>query len=113
MQIAGIFAPNVVPLHEDGEINEAELRRYVDWLIDQGIHGLFPNGTSGEFLRFTPEERLRIARVTIEQSNGRVPVLVGAAEANVLEIHRLARKYLSVDVFYVALDHISWEETKN
>ena len=56
----GIFTPNIVPLDRRGDINEAELRRYVDWLIDHGVHGLYPNGSTGEFTRFTAEERRRI-----------------------------------------------------
>ncbi|MCA9232065.1 MAG: dihydrodipicolinate synthase family protein [Planctomycetales bacterium] len=84
-KIEGIFTPTVVPLDERGEINEGELRRYIDWLIADGIYGLYPNGSSGEFTRFTPEERRRIAKITIEQAAGRVPVLAGAAEANVRE----------------------------
>ncbi len=35
-KIQGIFTPNVVPLLDDGSINEPELRRYVDWLIERG-----------------------------------------------------------------------------
>src|SRR5690606_1425382 len=54
--IRGIFTPNLVPLDDDGQINEPELRRYVDWLIDRGVHGLYPNGSTGEFTRFTPDE---------------------------------------------------------
>ena len=59
-KLQGIFTPNIVPLDSRGEINEAELRRYTDWLIDRGVHGLYPNGSTGEFTRFTPEERRRI-----------------------------------------------------
>lgn len=58
-RLQGIFTPNLVPYTESGEINEAELRRYVDWLIERGVHGLYPNGSTGEFTRFTPEERRR------------------------------------------------------
>jgi 4-hydroxy-tetrahydrodipicolinate synthase len=81
----GIFTPNLVPLDHRGEINEAELRRYVDWLIDHGVHGLYPNGSTGEFTRFTVEERRRIIQIVCDQTRGRVPVLAGAAEANVRE----------------------------
>src|SRR6478735_5980604 len=83
--LSGIFTPNLVPLDARGEINEAELRRYVDWLIDHGVHGLYPNGSTGEFTRFTVEERRRIIKIVCEQSDGRVPILAGAAEANVRE----------------------------
>src|SRR5687768_12610136 len=84
-KLEGIFTPNMVPLDERGDINEAELRRYVDWLIQQGVHGLYPNGSTGEFTRFSVEERRRIVRVVCDQAAGRVPVLAGAAEANIRE----------------------------
>ena len=82
-KIQGIFTPHMVPLDDEGQINEEELRRYVDWLIDHGVHGLYPNGSTGEFTRFTAEERRRIIEIVCEQTAGRVPVLAGAAEANV------------------------------
>ena len=81
-KITGILTPHMVPLDANGQINEAELRRYVDWLIAHGVHGLYPNGSTGEFIRFTPQERRRIVQIVCEQAAGRVPVLAGAAEAN-------------------------------
>lgn len=84
-KLKGIFTPNLVPLDGRGDINEDEYRRYIDWLIDRGVHGLYPNGSTGEFTRFTVEERRRIVKIACEQCDGRVPVLAGAAEANVKE----------------------------
>jgi 4-hydroxy-tetrahydrodipicolinate synthase len=84
-KLQGIFTPNMVPLDARGDIDEAEFRRYIDWLIERGVHGLYPNGSTGEFTRFTVEERRRIIRIACDQSAGRVPVLAGAAEANVRE----------------------------
>jgi dihydrodipicolinate synthase/N-acetylneuraminate lyase len=46
--IHGVLTPHVVPLDARGEINEPELRRYVDWLIEKGVHGLYPNGSTGD-----------------------------------------------------------------
>ena len=92
-KLTGIFTPNMVPLLDDGQINESELRRYVDWLIDHGVHGLYPNGSTGEFTRFTAEERRRIVRIVCDQAAGRVPVLAGAAEANVAETIKACETY--------------------
>ena len=55
-RLAGIFTPNIVPLDARGEIDEPELRRYTDWLIQRGVHGLYPNGSTGEFTRFSTED---------------------------------------------------------
>src|SRR5688572_29729596 len=92
-KLRGVFTPNLVPLDRRGDINEDELRRYVDWLIAGGVHGLYPNGSTGEFTRFTVEERQRIIRIVCDQANGRVPVLAGAAEANVKETIRACELY--------------------
>jgi 4-hydroxy-tetrahydrodipicolinate synthase len=86
--ISGILTPHMVPLDDAGRIDEPELRRYVCWLIDRGVHGLYPNGSTGEFLRFTAEERRRITTIVCEEAGGRVPVVAGAAEANVAETLR-------------------------
>ena len=44
------------------------IRTYVDWLIAKGVHGLYPNGSTGEFVRFTPEERRRIIQIVCQQA---------------------------------------------
>ena len=102
-KLTGIFTPNLVPLDDRGEINEDELRRYVDWLIERGVHGLYPNGSTGEFTRFTIEERRRIIEIVADQTRGRVPILAGAAEANVKETLRACEHYHSLGVRAVAI----------
>ncbi len=101
--LKGIFTPNIVPLDPRGEINEPELRRYVDWLIDRGVHGLYPNGSTGEFTRFTAEERRRIIEIMADQADGRVPILAGAAEANTRETIRACEHYFDLGVRAVAV----------
>src|SRR3954468_20951147 len=102
-KLQGIFTPNIVPLDARGDINEPELRRYTDWLIERGVHGLYPNGSTGEFTRFTPEERRRIMKVVCEQCRGRVPVLAGAAEANVRETLAACEAYKGYGATAVAI----------
>jgi 4-hydroxy-tetrahydrodipicolinate synthase len=82
-KLHGVFTPNLVPLDPHGRINESELRRMVDWLIAMGVDGLYPNGSTGEFTRFSFEERKEIVRIVAEQTAGRAHILAGAAEANV------------------------------
>ena len=102
-KLQGIFTPNLVPLDANGAIHEAELRRYTDWLIDHGVHGLYPNGSTGEFLRFTVEERRRIIEIMADQTRGRVPILAGAAEANAKETIRACEYYHQLGVRAVAI----------
>ncbi len=102
-RIRGILTPHMVPLDAQGRIDEAELRRYVDWLIAKGVHGLYPNGSTGEFIRFLPEERREIIRIVCDQAAGRVPVLAGAAEANVRETIRACETYAGFGARAVAI----------
>lgn len=101
--IQGIYCPNPVPLDSRGEIDEAELRRYIDWLIDGGVHGIYTNGSAGEFLRFSLEERRRICRIVCEQVAGRVQVLAGATENNVREVIESCELYKGYGARAVAL----------
>jgi 4-hydroxy-tetrahydrodipicolinate synthase len=102
-RLQGIFTPTLVPVDERGEINEPELRRFLSWLIERGVHGLYPNGSTGEFTRFTPEERRRIVRITCDEARGRVPVLAGAAEANVKETLGACEAYAGMGAAAVAI----------
>jgi len=102
-KLQGIFTPNLVPYDSRGEINEDELRRYVDWLIDRGVHGLYPNGSTGEFTRFRVDERRRIVEIIADQTRGRVPILAGAAEANVKETLKACEAYAEMGVRAVAI----------
>lgn len=102
-RLRGIYTPNMVPLDARGQINEPELRRYIDWLIAHGVHGLYPNGSTSEFTRFTPEERRRIIEITVDQTAGRVPILAGAAEANARETLAACEYYHRLGVRAVAI----------
>ncbi|MFZ4780064.1 MAG: dihydrodipicolinate synthase family protein, partial [Terrimicrobiaceae bacterium] len=82
-RLTGIFCPNIVPFEENGNINEGELRKIISWLITKGIHGLYPNGSTGEFARLSFEERLRVVEIVADENRGRVPILAGAAENNI------------------------------
>jgi 4-hydroxy-tetrahydrodipicolinate synthase len=102
-RLAGIFTPNIVPLDARGRIDEEELRRYTDWLITHGVHGLYPNGSTGEFTRFSAEERRRIVAIMADEARGRVPILAGAAEANVAETLAACGAYADMGVRAVAI----------
>jgi len=101
--ITGILTPHMVPLDEDGRINERELQRHVSWLIDSGVDGLYPNGSTGEFLRFSSAERGRIVELVCEAAAGRVPVIAGAAEATVADTILACERYRAAGATAVAI----------
>ncbi len=99
----GIYTPNITPIDAKGRVDEDTLCAYVDWLIERGVHGLYPNGSTGEFTRFTAQERRRIIEVLMKHVNGRVPILAGAAEANVRETIDACEAYGAMGVRAVAI----------
>ncbi len=102
-RISGILTPNITPVDATGRVDEEKLRGYVDWLIERGVDGLYPNGSTGEFVRFTAEERRRIVQIVVDQAAGRVPILAGAAEANAKETIAACEAYGSMGVRAVAI----------
>jgi 4-hydroxy-tetrahydrodipicolinate synthase len=74
----GTYTVLITPFTEDGKsVDGAALRRLVDWQIEQGIHGLIPLGSTGEFLSMTPSEQEQVIEICVQQARGRVPVLIG------------------------------------
>ena len=74
----GTYTVLVTPFTADGRhVDVPALRKLVNWQIEEGIHGLIPLGSTGEFLSLTDAQRIEVARTVIETAAGRVPVLLG------------------------------------
>ena len=74
----GTFTVMVTAFDADGALDLDAMARYTDWQVRQGIHGLIPLGSTGEFLSMTAQERRDLAKCVIDTVAGRVPVLIGA-----------------------------------
>ena len=68
----------VTPFATDGAVDETALRAFVDWQVEQGVHFVVPCGSTGEAVTMSLAEQCRVVEVTVEQVNGRVPVVAGA-----------------------------------
>lgn len=88
----GTYTVMVTPFSDDGSVNVAALRAFVDWQIAEGIHGLIPLGSTGEFLSLSDAEKELVTATVIEQASGRVPVLIGTGAEDTREVVRLSRR---------------------
>jgi len=77
----GVMPAMVTPFNKDESINEEQLRNLVNYFIEQGVTGLVPCGTTGEFVNMTFEERLKVIEIVVDETNGRVPVIAGTGES--------------------------------
>ena len=74
----GTYTVLITPLTADGrQVDVPALQRLVNWQIEQGIHGLIPLGSTGEFLSLSRDERQQVIETCIATAAGRVPVLIG------------------------------------
>lgn len=73
----GIIPAMVTPLDNQGKVNKIALRRLTNYLIDGGVHGLFPIGSTGEWYGLTLGQKKEVIEIVIEETNGRVPVYAG------------------------------------
>ena len=77
-----VLCPLVTPF--DGEdVSHDALAALVDHLIEAGLDGMVPCGTTGEFASLSGNERQAVIETTVEASEGRVPVLAGTAATSV------------------------------
>ena len=93
----------VTPLTKDGKVNEKVLRRFIDYLIAGGSHGLFVVGTTGEFYGLSAEEKKELFEITVDQTNGRVPVYAGTGAITTREAILLTRYAEEVKVDAVSV----------
>ncbi|NQU24407.1 MAG: dihydrodipicolinate synthase family protein, partial [Candidatus Nealsonbacteria bacterium] len=77
-EFRGVYTAMVTPMTPDEEIDFATLETFVNYLIDQGVHGLIPLGSTGEYYALSPQEREAVIKATLAAAAGRVPVLAGA-----------------------------------
>ncbi len=73
----------VTPFETDETIDHDAVSALADWTIKNGVHGLVPCGTSGEFASLSGKERRAVIETTVEAADGRVPVVAGAGATSV------------------------------
>ena len=87
----GIYVAMLTPFNQEGGLNEAEVRRMVDFNIERGVDGLFPVSSVGEFIHLSFEEKVRLMEVVVDQTAGRVPVTPGVGSSEPAHSIRLAK----------------------
>jgi len=94
----GIIPPIITPFHEDGSVNYESLAQMSKFLLDGGVHGLFPFGTTGEFYAVNDEEFVKALEIVRDAAKGRkdrygspVQLLAGCSHITTRGVIRLAK----------------------
>lgn len=111
-EFEGTYVVAVTPFDNKGELDVEALKDNIDFYIENGVHGLVVTGSTGEFAALSDEETKKIHEASVEQVNGRVPLIAGTAACStkkVIEITRYAQDVgvdgaLVVPPFYSKID---------
>lgn len=85
-----ILTPTITVFNEDETIDYEGNKKVIEFLIENGVDGVVPLGSSGEFPDISFEERKRFLKFYLEQVNGRIDVLPGTSSMNYNEVVELS-----------------------
>ena len=89
--LKGIYVPILVPVKENEEVDVERLKEHVNYVIEKGVHGILAHGSNGEFYMFDDEDYELITRTIVEETKGRVPVLMGIGAIRTSKAIKLAK----------------------
>ena len=87
----GCYVATLTPFDTQDRLDEGVVRAHAQWLVENGIQGLCPAGTTGEFLYLSAEEKRRVVAAMVAAVDGRVPVIAGVWALRVADIETLAK----------------------
>jgi len=73
----GVISPFITPFREDLSIDVDAIRWLARYQVERGVHGIFPNSTTGEFVHLTREESVEVTKIVLEEVGDRVWVIPG------------------------------------
>jgi len=103
----GIVPPVITVFDSAGEIDREKTKKFIRHLIDEGVHGIFVAGSTGEAALMTMEQRREIIDVGVEAAGGKVPVFAGTghnATRIAVELSKYAEK-AGADAVVLHLPH--------
>lgn len=95
-QLRGCGTAIVTPFRRDETIDEAALKRLIEYQLEGGVDFLVACGTTGESVTMTEDEQARVVQLTIETVKGRIPVVAGAGGYNTREVIEKIERYATL-----------------
>ncbi|XP_050819526.1 N-acetylneuraminate lyase isoform X2 [Gopherus flavomarginatus] len=92
-RLQGLTAATITPMTPDGEINLSVIGQYVDYLVkEQGVKNVFVNGTTGEGLALSTQERKQLAEEWVTKGKNKLDhVIIHVGALNLPEAKEMAK----------------------
>lgn len=100
-ELHGIISPFTTPFSEAGSIDLSLVSGQVEWLLENGVHGLAAGGSTGEGHALSRDEYRALMEETVKVVNGRIPVVAGIIANSTAEV--IARGHLVREMGVAAL----------
>lgn len=91
VSLHGIVPPIVTPVDDHENVDPEGLRQVIQYVMDGGVHGIFVNGSNGEFYGLDFENQKKAVDTAVEYVSGRIPVYAGASAITTKESVALAK----------------------
>jgi len=92
-EIYGTGVALVTPFHPSGQIDFTSLALLVNHVIDGGVDFVVALGTTAETATLNSDEKSAVLQAIIDETNGRVPIVVGLGSNNTRELVNEIRKF--------------------
>ena len=90
--IQGSIVALVTPMHKDGKVDWKNLKKLVEWHVQQGTNAIVAVGTTGEPSTLTMEEHAQVIKEIIQIVDGRIPVIAGTGANSTHEAIELTKE---------------------
>lgn len=84
----GVYVATALPYNDDLSVDYDGFAEHVRWLAENGVHGVTPNGSLGEYQTLSDEERARVIKTAVEASPEGFGVMAGAGAYGALQARR-------------------------
>lgn len=102
-ELKGIIPAMVTPFDHEENLDLESAKKITNWLIDEGVHGLFIAGTNGEAHLMSHDEVVELTETVVKETNGRVVVISGAGRCSTKETIELAKRLKDAGTDYISL----------
>jgi len=96
IELKGVIVPMLTPMKENEELDLDGAKILAEWLIEKGVHGIFPVSNVGEAGKLSMEERKTLIKVVVDSVNGRIPVIAGVGFPDAKRTIELTRYAMDV-----------------
>jgi len=110
--LKGIIAYPITPFGADGSVDIAKYKELLERMVTAGVHAVAPLGSAGVLPYLSDQERQSIVEATMEQVNGRIPVMIGVSALTterVVHHARFAEKQGAAAVMIIPMSY--WKLT--